>query len=284
MRVRANAKINLSLDITGKRADGYHTLRSVMQSVTLCDELEILPAEKTSVTCDRDELSGDGNLASKAAKLFFERTGIPGGASVKITKRIPVAGGLGGGSADAAAVLFALNRMNGEPFGTKELSSLALSLGADVPFCLIGGTQLAEGIGEELTKLPLMPECKIVIAKKGIKSSTGDMYRAIDATRPSRISDAEGIVDALNRGDIGTLCKCLYNRFEEVAERSVPLEAKEIMLTYGCLYAGLSGAGPSVIGIFREEKSADRAAESLKEQGFEVYLSEPAGSGIEIIE
>ena len=284
MIVKANAKVNLSLDITGKRADGYHTLCSVMQSVTLCDTLELVPSDGISVSCDREELSGDDNLAVKAAKLFFEKAKLSDGVHIKIKKQIPIAGGLGGGSADAAAVLVALNRMYDIPFSMDELSSMALSLGADVPFCLVGGTQLAKGIGEELTVLPSLPECNIVIAKKGIKSSTKDMYRAIDSTKPKKMSNTDGIIRALNSGDINDMCQYLYNRFEEVAEQSILLEAKNIMLTNRSLYSGLSGAGPSVIGVFKSDSEAKAAVDDLKASGFEVFLCEPAKSGIEIIE
>lgn len=284
MIVKANAKVNLSLDITGKRADGYHTLCSVMQSVTLCDTLELVPSDGISVSCDREELSGDDNLAVKAAKLFFEKAKLSDGVHIKIKKQIPIAGGLGGGSADAAAVLVALNRMYDIPFSMDELSSMALSLGADVPFCLVGGTQLAKGIGEELTVLPSLPECNIVIAKKGIKSSTKDMYRAIDSTKPNKMSNTDGIIRALNSGDINDMCQYLYNRFEEVAEQSILLEVKNIMLTNRSLYSGLSGAGPSVVGIFKTDNEAKLVVDDLKEKGFEAFLCEPAKSGIEIIE
>ena len=284
MIVKANAKINLSLDITGKRANGYHTLCSVMQSVTLCDTLELEPSDGISVFCDREELSGDDNLAAKAARLFFEKAGLPGGVHIKIKKQIPVAGGLGGGSADAAAVLVALNRMHASAFNADELSSIALSLGADVPFCLVGGTQLAKGIGEELTVLSSLPKCSIVIAKKGTKSSTRDMYSAIDSTEPQRVSDVKGLLSALDEGNLEGLCRCLYNRFEEVTERSVLLEAKEIMSTGRSLYSGLSGAGPSVISIFKTNSEAKLVVDDLKANGFDAFLCEPANSGIEIIE
>lgn len=284
MKVRANAKVNLSLDITGKRTDGYHTLRSVMQSVGLYDELEVTAHETVSVMCDRSELSGDANLAARSARLFFEKASISGGALIKIKKNIPVAGGLGGGSADAAAVLVALNRLYGEPLDEDMLLSSALLLGADVPFCLTGGTRLAEGIGEKLTVLPSLPKCRIVIAKKGFKSSTGDMYRRIDSEKEKRVSDTDGIIAALEAADLHGVCKCLYNRFEEVSDRSVLFEAGNIMSGFDCLYCGLSGAGPSVIGIFESDASALEAAKKLDECGFKSKSCEPRMSGIEIIE
>ncbi len=286
MKVRANAKVNLSLDITGRRDDGYHTLCSCFQSVSLCDVIELTPASEISVGCSINDLLGSDNLCFKAAQLFFAESGIGEGVRIDIEKHIPVAAGLGGGSADAAAVLVALNKMYGQPLSEDRLLEIALSLGADVPFCVMGGTVLAEGIGEEMTKLPDLPHCYTVVAKKGFKSSTKDMYAAIDSTEPERVSDVDGIVFSLLNGDLETACKAFYNRFEEVTERSVLNECRSIMQANGCLWAGLSGAGPSVVGIFEADKCecAKKAVMSLKENGFEAYLCEPAPKGVEIIE
>lgn len=286
MKVRANAKVNLSLDITGRRADGYHNIRSVMQSVSLCDIIELSSGDSINLVCNKNELSGCDNLAFKAAGLFFEESRVNGGVNIKIEKHIPVAGGLGGGSADAAAVLWALNEMYGRPFCNERMLGLALRLGADVPFCLHGGTVLAEGIGEELTKLPNLPDCLTVIAKKGVKSSTKDMYRAIDNEEPAVESDIDGIVFGLINGDLISACRGFCNRFEDVAEKGVLCECKAIMNSNSCLYAGLSGAGPSVVGIFKTDDydNAETAVAELKSRGFEVYLSRPSEFGVEIIE
>lgn len=286
MKVKANAKVNLSLDITGRRDDGYHMICSVMQSVSLCDIIELTLSDGISVVCDRNELSGSDNLCFKAAEKFYEASDIHGGVAVTIEKHIPVAGGLGGGSADAAAVLVALNKMYGEPLDKDRLCKLALTLGADVPFCLSGGTVLAEGIGESLTGLPSLPDCIIVIAKKGIKSSTKDMYARIDCTEPIKTSDVDRIVFGLLSGNSEYAVKGFYNRFEEVAEQNILIECKSVMASFGCLYSGLSGAGPSVVGIFRSQdlRSAESAAEKLKLNGYEAYLCRPAVCGVEIIE
>lgn len=286
MKVKANAKVNLSLDITGRRDDGYHTLCSVMQSVSLCDVIELTACDETTVVCDTKELSGSDNLCFKAAERFYEASGIHGGVAVTVEKHIPVAGGLGGGSADAAAVLVALNKMYGEPLNNGELCELALTLGADVPFCVNGGTALAEGIGESLTGLPCLSDCLIVIAKKGTKSSTKDMYAKIDCTEPLKTSDVDSIVFGLLNGDLEYAVKGFYNRFEEVTEPGVLKECKAVMRFFGCLYAGLSGAGPSVVGIFRPQdvRSAESAVEELQLNGYEAYFCRPAVCGVEIIE
>lgn len=284
MIVKANAKINLSLDITGKKEDGYHTICSVMQSVSLCDTIKVSSAKGIEVLCDKEELSGENNLCVKAARLFFEKSGIEGGVRIGIEKHIPIAGGLGGGSADAAAVLVALNKTYGEPLNIEELLKIALTLGADVPFCVVGGTKLAEGIGEELTTLPDLPDCFIVIAKKGVKSSTGDMYRAIDRTTPKRVSDVQKIKKGLAEGNIPLLCEALYNRFEEVSEQSILQEAKKIMGSCNALYCGLSGAGPSVIGIFDKISCAESAATSLQKNGFLTFICRPSKEVNQIFE
>ncbi|MBQ1183634.1 MAG: 4-(cytidine 5'-diphospho)-2-C-methyl-D-erythritol kinase, partial [Clostridia bacterium] len=167
MKIKAFAKVNLSLDVTGKRADGYHTLCSVFQSVSLCDIVEIEKSDSISVKCSDTSLNGEDNLCNTAAVKFFQAAGILGGADIFIEKHIPLAAGLGGGSADAGAVLKGLNELYGNPLSEKKLLEIALSLGADVPFCMVGGTKLCEGIGEIMTELSPLPECYIVIAKKG---------------------------------------------------------------------------------------------------------------------
>ena len=284
MKIRANAKVNLSLDITGRREDGYHTLCSVMQSVSLCDVLEIIKSDTMQVICDKAELSGEDNLCFKAAKRFFQEIGSDEKVTINIQKKIPVAGGLGGGSADAAAVLVALNKMYGEPLEFSKLSEIALTLGADVPFCLKGGTALAEGIGEKLTLLPPLPDCFLVVAKKGVKSSTKDMYNAIDSTDALRESDVDRILLGLTNGDLEFAAKGFYNRFSEVSSRDVLQECKSIMSDFQCVYCGLSGAGPSIVGIFVTNDFAQKASTALKNSGFEAYVCNPTTVGVEIIE
>lgn len=284
MRIKANAKINLSLDITGKREDGYHTLRSVFQSVSLGDELEITLSDSTEVICSDPTLNGENNLCYKAARIFFDNTGIAGGARICINKHIPQAGGLGGGSADAAAVLFALNELCGHPMPEKQMLETALCLGADVPFCLKGGTRLCEGIGEKMTVLPSLPDCNIVIAKKGKKSSTGEMYRELDNTVDLRRPDTDRIISGLNSGNLTEALSGAYNCFESVCDKTALLEARKTAHKYRTRYCGLSGAGPSVISVFENANNATAAAEALAEKGFEAFVCKPAAKGLEIID
>ena len=286
IKAKVYAKINLSLDITGKRDDGYHTLSSVMQSVSLCDTITVSQCEgqnpEIRLTCSNGTICGEDNLAFVAAKRFFDAAGIVPDAVIHIEKQIPLAGGLGGGSADAAAVLAVLNSAWGEPLSDQELFDIALSLGADVPFCLYGGTKLAEGIGEVLTPLKDMPDCLMLIAKKGVKSSTGDMYRRLDSAKSVKKSDLEVIKSGLDMGDVKLISKGLYNCFETVCgEQSISVKTE--MLKSGALYAGLSGAGPSVFGIFEDKAGREEAALKLKDMGCDVFFCSPSNKSFEII-
>ena len=281
--VNAYAKVNLSLDITGKRADGYHTLRSVMQSVSLMDTISVRSmAGGLKLLCSEGSICGEANLAFKAAERFFKAAGITPDAEITIKKGIPLAAGLGGGSVDAAAVLGVLNEGWESPLSDEELMEIALSLGADVPFCFKGGTKLAEGIGEVLTPLENLPDCLILIAKKGTKSSTGDMYRALDLKQNKKTSDIEVIKSGLKCGDVKATVKGFYNCFETVCGNE-SLEVKEKMYESGALYAGLSGAGPSVFGIFETEEKRQNAATVLKSFGCETFCCRPVKKGFEIV-
>lgn len=287
MIIKAFAKINLSLDVTGKREDGYHTLRSVMQSVSLCDEISLEPAKSgVELTCSDAALCGDRNLAYLAAERYFKAAGsygVFGGCRIHIEKRIPSAGGLGGGSADAAAVLVGLDRMyEGVPSGA--LQDLALSLGADVPFCLTGGTALAEGIGEKLALLRNFPSCFIVIAKKGTKKSTGDMYARLDRLAQMKRPDTGKVLNGIKSGSLETAAEGMYNCFEQVCGREEIGEARSVMTECGAVYCGPSGAGPSVFGIFKGRHEAEAAAGRLRPRDFETFLCVPKARGNEIIE
>lgn len=286
VKAKVYAKINLSLDITGKRHDGYHTLCSVMQSVSLCDTVTVSLGQgingKLTLNCSDGSICGEDNLAFAAAESFFKAAGIIPDVDIYIEKNIPLAGGLGGGSADAAAILSILNTVWDEPLSEKELFSIALSLGADVPFCLKGGTQLAEGIGEVLTPLRNLPDCPMLIAKKGVKSSTGDMYKALDSAKELKKSNLTCIKKGLESGDISTVSSGLYNCFETVCGEE-SLEVKHMMNESGAVYAGLSGAGPSVFGIFKNETDRERAAKILEATGSQVFFCSPKSQAYEII-
>ncbi len=284
MKIKAYAKVNLSLDITGKRPDGYHTLRSVFQSVSLCDVLTVKLSDKTTVKTSSAELDGEGNLCFKAAELFFVKTGIDSGAEIYIEKHIPIAGGLGGGSADAAATLIALNELCGRPLPQDRLSSIALELGADVTFCMVGGTKLCDGIGEIMTDLKPLPECFIVIAKKGQKGSTGQMYNKLDDNKNLRKPDTKAVINGLEQGRLCEVFKGAYNCFEMVNDPSVLNEAKAVANENKAVYIGLSGAGPSVVLVFEQKSNAETAAKTLNELGFLAFVTTPESSGVKIIE
>ena len=286
MIVKAFAKVNLSLGVLDKRPNGYHNIESIMQSVSLCDDIEIEKAnEGVVVTCSDGSIEGDDNLCYKAAEIFIKRAaekGLELGAKIHIVKNIPLAAGLGGGSADAAAVLKGLNSLSGEMFSHSELCDMALSLGADVPFCINGGTALAEGIGEELTDLMPLPECFIVIAKKGVKSSTGDMYKKLDSIEKPKLPDTDCMIENIKKGDLKAAFLGAYNSFEQTCDAAD--EVREALEGMPFVYCGLSGAGPSVISIFLEKALALNAQEKLKSMGYAAFLTTPIDKGNQIIE
>ncbi len=284
MKLRANAKINLSLDVTGKREDGYHTLCSVFQSVSLCDFITVELDGAVTVRCSDGELNGRDNLCFKAAELFYEASKMSGGANIYIEKHIPKAGGLGGGSADAAAVLVALNELNGRPLDKERLLQAAVTLGADVPFCAVGGTVLCEGIGEIMTCLPPLAECFILITKKGEKSSTGDMYRTLDKPTVRRHPDTERILRGLDRGDIADALQGAYNCFESVTDIAERELVGSVAGENSAVYCGLSGAGPSIVSVFLNKSDAEAAAKALTTPERLCFVCTPRKSGIEIIE
>ena len=272
---KAYAKLNISLDVSSAREDGYHNMVMVMQSVSLCDDvsLELTEDGKISAETNLPYIPGDErNLAVKAAKLFFEETGNGKlGARIAINKNIPVGAGMAGGSADAAAVLRACNRALGSPLGCEALLSLAEKAGSDVPFCVAGGTALAEGRGEVLTQLPDFPDCTIVIAKPGFSISTPEFFKALDSVKIKTRPDTAGIISALEEGDLVNICRRMYNVFEDVPDRRLRVvpEIKSAMSEAGALGSIMTGTGSAVFGVFREETDVSALVESLKkEYGF----------------
>lgn len=273
---KAYAKINLSLDVCEKRSDGYHTLRSVVQTVSLADEIFIEKCDKgIAFSCSDEKIPDGENLCFKAADLFFRNAGTEPNVRIILKKHIPVTAGLGGGSADAAALLKALNKIYGCPLDKDELLKIGLSLGSDVPVCMECGTVLMEGVGEKLTRLPDLPDCHILIAKKGEKGSTGEMYRRLDAMNNPKTSDLHTVLDGLTRGDLQIICGGLYNCFEAVYSAYHTGMPGKIMRDCGALYSGMSGAGPSVFGIFENECDAKSAEEKLSAAGAECFLCMP---------
>lgn len=232
-----------------------------MQSVTLHDTVAIEESDIISVNCSNAQLCGESNLAYKATERFFKAAGVSGGALIKIEKHIPVAAGLAGGSADAAAALVGLDELYKTNLGRKKLCEIGLTLGADIPFCIIGGTKLAMGIGEEITNLPPMPDCYIVIAKEGEKNSTGDLYAKYDIFGVKKHPDTPKMLSALKSRNLQNICAELCNVFEELSPQSQTSKRK--MLEHGTIGACLSGSGPSVFGIFSDEKSAELCAKAI---------------------
>ena len=276
--VCAPAKINLTLDITGKREDGYHFMRMVMQSVDLCDRLE-LKLRTDGRFAARTDLSflpnDDRNLAVMAARRFFAHRGQTGGLDVEIEKHIPVCAGLAGGSSDAAAVLRGLNELTGAGLTREELAAIGAQVGSDVPYCVLGGTALAEGRGERLTPLPALPACCIVLCKPPFAISTPELFGRIDSCRIVHRPDTEGVLAALERGDLTQAARRMYNVFEPVLperQARVVAEIRAVLIQEGALGACMSGTGPTVFGLFREEETARNARDRLKESYQDTFL------------
>lgn len=281
IKIEAHAKINLTLDVTGRRPDGYHTVRMVMQSVGLHDDVQVRVADGAGgivLTCSRPDLPCDaGNLAYRAAALFYEQTGTPlATCAIHIEKRIPIEAGLAGGSTDAAAVLRALNTLHGTGLTMDELCEMGLKLGADVPYCLCGGTMLAEGIGEELTALPPMPPCFVVLCKPPRGVSTKEIYEQIDAAAPAVRPDTAGMLDALGRADYAGVAARLCNVMEAVTQAKCPevAEIKASLLEHGADGALMSGSGPTVYGLFADRARAQAAADALRGRFADTFLTE----------
>ena len=276
---KAYAKLNLSLDVLSKRPDGYHDLCMVMQSVEHHDDVSILlnTEGRFYAQSDRHYLPNDErNIALKAARLFLEATGHGGmGASVRLRKRIPVCAGLGGGSSDAAAVLRALNEHFGRPLSCAELEQLGVQLGMDVPYCIAGGTMLAEGRGEVLTPLASLPETDVVICKPDFPISTPELFRRIDSRTSRCRPDTAGILVALERGDVKGLSRRMFNVFEDVLDRRAGdiNSIKSMLLGFGAYGAVMSGTGSAVFALFPDAEHAKWAADSLRPLHRETYVT-----------
>ena len=267
---RAYAKLNLSLDVTGRRADGYHDLAMLMQTISLCDELRLRFREDGQVRAGsnlRFIPSDERNLAVRAALRYLEAVGDPGqGLQIELRKQIPVGAGMGGGSADAAAVLRALNRIYENRLNRRELEELAQQIGSDVAFCVAGGTALAEGRGEKLTDLPDLPDCSFVICKPSFSISTPELYKKLDSA-PVRIHpDTPGLLTAVLAGDLSSLCRRMYNVFEEIDDRRLRTvaELKSRLLDHRAMGAMMTGTGSAVFGVFRRPEEAEAACAALR--------------------
>ena len=275
IKEQAWAKLNISLDVTGRRPDGYHDMVMVMQAVSLRDEVRIIKTGDSRVRAETNMRfipSDERNLAVKAALCYLKAIGQAGqGLLIRIDKAIPVGAGMAGGSTDAAAVLRALNRLYGRPLSREALLELAGTVGSDVAFCVSGGTALAQGRGERLQALPAFPDCCFVICKPDFSISTPELFKKLDAAPLRRHPDTAGILQALEAGDLPSICHRLYNVFEDVDDRRLRAVAqiKSRLLDYSALGALMTGTGSAVFGIFSGEAAAEAAREALeKEVGF----------------
>lgn len=285
--VEARAKINLTLDVAGRREDGYHTVQMVMQSVGLHDDISIVVThgEKKPrgilLSCNLPYLPLDeSNLAYRAAELFYAHTGtLLETCEIHIEKRIPIAAGLAGGSTDAAAVLRGLNTLHETGLTDDELCEMGLKLGADIPYCLRGGTMLAEGIGEQLTALKPMPHCWVVLCKPPFAAFTKEVYTAIDAIELKNRPDTQGMLRAIEQGDFAGICSRLSNVMEDVivAKRRQVGEIKAFLAENGADGTLMSGSGPTVFGLFSDEGRAKTAAKMLSHRFADTFLTEIVG-------
>ncbi len=277
---KAFAKLNLCLDVGEKLSDGYHAVRGVMQSTDFCDEVSLTPGEGPwRVQSDLSYLpTGETNLAAQAALLFRQATGLgPAGGLITLKKRIPVCGGYGGGSSDAAAVLRIMNRISASPLSWAELEELSLPLGADVPFCIRGGTALAEGKGEKLTPLPDLDGRALVLCRPDFSCSTPQLFKALDARKIRLRPDVAGMVRAIEEGDTAGAARRLFNVFEEVLPRKqgdTVREIKDQLLGAGALGAAMTGSGSGVFGVFADAARAGEACKTLREAGVACYASQ----------
>ena len=261
LTVRACAKLNLTLDVADRRADGYHDMTMIMQSVDLCDTLTVsLTGEGITVDCGA--LSGEDNLAYRAAALYREAARSTDGVHIAIDKHIPLRGGMAGGSADAAAVRAALDRLIGT-VSWEKLRQIALTLGADVPFALVGGTALATGVGERLTPLPPLPECVFLLASVGEKPSTGEMFARLDALTERRRPDTAAVLAALQKGDLPRAASGFVNAFAPLWENETTRALCDVMTEAGALSVSLTGAGPTIFATFADEEAARRCQAAL---------------------
>ena len=280
VRQKAYAKINIGLDVLRRRNDGYHEVRMIMQTVDICDDLLFEKTMQPGIVLktDHKELPvGGDNLICKAAALLFQEKGITEGVKITLTKRIPIAAGMAGGSSDAAAAMRGVNKLFRMGYSVQELQKLGVKLGADIPYCLAGGTMLSEGIGEILTPLSAPPDCFLVVAKPDINVSTGFVYGNLHVDALTDHPDIDGMIEALNAADLKGITDRLGNVLETVTAREYPVieELKELLREKGAENALMSGSGPTVFGIFISRDTAEAAAAAVREQRLagQVYVT-----------
>lgn len=272
LTIQGMAKINLGLDVIRRREDGYHEVKMVMQTLNLCDTLTIEKVDTPSITIQvgNAPLPADGNnLIYKSANLLMQHCNLSQGVSISLQKEIPIAAGMAGGSTDAAATLLGMNQLFALGLSLEELQKLGVKIGADVPYCLQGGTALSEGIGEILTTLPTAPDCFVVVGKPEISVSTKYVYENLHANSLQYHPDIDGMVAAITNKDLDGITKRMENVLETVTEKEYPVitDIKDLLKEKGAENALMSGSGPTVFGIFTEEERAREAREALQQSG-----------------
>lgn len=271
IKLKALGKINLGLDVLGRRPNGYHDVRMVMQTVYLYDQILLEKTDKEGISLETNLFYlpvNENNLAYRAAKMLIDEFAIKEGVHISLEKHIPVAAGMAGGSSNAAAVLYGMNRLLQLGLTDQELMDRGVQLGADVPYCIMRGTVLAEGIGEKLTPLPAMPKCHVLLAKPPISVSTQKVYEKLDAQEVTKHPDIDGILLGLQTGDLEKITSSMGNVLENVTITEYPQieRIKDVMKEEGALNAMMSGSGPTVFGIYDDKMLARRAAARIREE------------------
>lgn len=286
VEVKAYAKINLMLDIVATRTDGYHDLFMIMQSVGVYDtvSVETVKGRNITISCNIDDIPLDEkNIAHKAAKAFFNYAKIRNkGIHIDIKKRIPHAAGLAGGSADGAAVIVALNKIFGTNYDDKELCKIGVKIGADVPFCITGGTLLSQGIGDVLNPVKPLRKCYILLAKPDIGVNTGYAYHQFDVQGKVHTPDKLGMLYAMQSRDLYEIGSKMENVFEQFIEVPNRIYMKEIMRNNGAISTCMSGSGPTVFGMFESKENAEKAGVELKEYAKDIVVCTPVNKGCKI--
>lgn len=271
IRQRAYAKVNIGLDVLRRRPDGYHELKMIMQTVDICDDLTFARKREPGIQLRIDGADlplDENNLVCRAAALLMKEKQIEEGVAITLEKRIPIAAGMAGGSADAAAAMRGLNALFEMGYSAEDLRKLGVKLGADIPYCISGGTMLSEGIGEVLTPLPSPPDCHLVVAKPDIDVSTAFVYRNLRADSLPFHPDIDGMTEALAVGDLKGITDRMGNVLETVTVREYPVidKIKRRMCGLGAENALMSGSGPTVFGIFKEKNTAENTAKAIREE------------------
>ena len=280
IRLKALAKINLGLDVVGKQENGYHLVRMVMQTIHLFDSVQMQKTRAPGIliTSNMKFLPRDeNNIAYRAADLLMQEFGIKEGIHINITKRIPVCAGMAGGSTDAAAVLYGMNQMYGLKMSYKQMAKRGLTLGADVPYCLMRGTALAEGIGEKLTRLPAMPRCMVVVAKPAVSVSTKWVYENLHLDGQMAHPDIDRLITGIERQDLKQMALSMGNLLVEVTVKVYPVftQIMENLASHGAIHAMMSGSGPTVFALFEKRQEAQKAADAVRTSGLarQIYVT-----------